>query len=207
MLHSHERFSSDEALIHNITDGCCECFSALFERYCRRVLSLAFRILRDQHEAEDIAQEVFLAIFLQREQYDESRGSVKTWILQFAYFKSLLRRRYLRIRKFYEQEEYSESQDFRRSSPSDLAGLSSAEWARLVESGLASVSPKQRQVMELVHFEGLTLQETAEGVLLTVVESGFDSIPLARRATAFSANEGGWTIMVGVFGEYIGQTT
>jgi|SRR5580765_3278081 RNA polymerase sigma-70 factor (ECF subfamily) len=164
MFHSHARSSSDEALIHNITDGCCECFSALFERYCRRVLAVAFRILRDQHEAEDITQEVFLAIFLQRERFDESRGSVKTWILQFAYFKSLLRRRYLRIRKFYEQEEYSESQDFRAASGSDLVGLSSADWATLVESGLASLSPKQRQVMELVHFEGFTLQETAEKI-------------------------------------------
>jgi RNA polymerase sigma-70 factor, ECF subfamily len=164
MLHAHARSSSDETLIHNITDGCCECFSALFERYCRRVLSVAFRILRDQHEAEDITQEVFLAIFLQRERYDETRGSVKTWILQFAYFKSLLRRRYLRIRKFYEQEEYSEAQDFRATSPTEMVGLSSAEWARLVESGLASLNPKQRQVMELVHFEGLTLQETSEKV-------------------------------------------
>lgn len=164
MLHSHAKSLSDETLIHNITDGCCECFSVLFERYCRRVISVAFRILRDQQEAEDIAQEVFLAIFLQRERFDESRGSVKTWILQFAYFKSLLRRRYLHIRKFYDQEEYSESQDFRRKSPSETIGLSSAEWARLVEGGLASLKPRQRQVMELVHFEGLTLQETAEKI-------------------------------------------
>jgi uncharacterized protein YndB with AHSA1/START domain len=47
------------------------------------------------------------------------------------------------------------------------------------------------------------LQETAEGVLLTVTESGFDRIPLARRAKAFSANEGGWTIMIKVIEEYL----
>src|SRR5262245_27414613 len=37
-----------------------------------------------------------------------------------------------------------------------------------------------------------TLVEQANGVLLTVTESGFDTIPLERRATAFSANDGGW---------------
>jgi len=37
-----------------------------------------------------------------------------------------------------------------------------------------------------------TLEEIADGVKLTVTESGFDQIPLARRATAFSANEQGW---------------
>src|SRR6266496_2433928 len=41
-----------------------------------------------------------------------------------------------------------------------------------------------------------TLEETADGVLLTVTESGFDRIPLERRATAFTANEQGWSIVV-----------
>lgn len=37
------------------------------------------------------------------------------------------------------------------------------------------------------------LDETADGTVLTIVESGFDRIPLARRAEAFRMNEGGWT--------------
>jgi uncharacterized protein YndB with AHSA1/START domain len=56
--------------------------------------------------------------------------------------------------------------------------------------------------MTLITF---TLEETREGVLLTVVESGFDKIPLARRAQAFRGNEGGWEIMVKIFGEYIAR--
>jgi uncharacterized protein YndB with AHSA1/START domain len=47
------------------------------------------------------------------------------------------------------------------------------------------------------------LEETAEGVLLTVTESGFEGIPVARRAKAFTANEGGWGIMVKVIEEYL----
>ncbi len=52
-----------------------------------------------------------------------------------------------------------------------------------------------------------TLEEQADGVMLTVTESGFDSIPLARRATAFSANEKGWELVVRLIGEYVGQTS
>lgn len=48
-----------------------------------------------------------------------------------------------------------------------------------------------------------TLEEVADGVMLTVTESGFDRIPLARRAKAFSANEGGWSIMVKVMEKYV----
>jgi uncharacterized protein YndB with AHSA1/START domain len=41
-----------------------------------------------------------------------------------------------------------------------------------------------------------TLEENADGILLTVTESGFDRIPLARRAQAFTANDGGWAMQM-----------
>jgi len=47
------------------------------------------------------------------------------------------------------------------------------------------------------------LEEVAGGVRLTVTESGFDQIPLDRRAKAFTANEQGWGIMIGVLVEYL----
>jgi uncharacterized protein YndB with AHSA1/START domain len=56
-----------------------------------------------------------------------------------------------------------------------------------------AVDPKvdySKEPTTLVVFE---LKDAPEGTLLTVVESGFDQIPLARRAEAFRMNEGGWT--------------
>jgi uncharacterized protein YndB with AHSA1/START domain len=50
-----------------------------------------------------------------------------------------------------------------------------------------------------------TLEEAADGVMLTVTESGFDRIPLARRAKAFTANEQGWSIVVKLLEEYLVQ--
>jgi len=47
------------------------------------------------------------------------------------------------------------------------------------------------------------LEQTANGVKLTVTESGFDRIPLARRAKAFTANEQGWAVMVKVIEKYL----
>jgi RNA polymerase sigma-70 factor (ECF subfamily) len=171
MPHTHLASIADDVLVHNIGEGCADCFAILFDRYCRQVFSVSYRILRDRSESEDLLQEVFLAIYLQRERFDPTKGSVKTWILQFAYFKSLLRRRYLRIRHFYAQEELLETHEFRKRSPSELMGLSSTEWGRFVESGIAELTPKQRQVMELVHFEGYTLQETAEIVRETLTNT------------------------------------
>jgi len=49
------------------------------------------------------------------------------------------------------------------------------------------------------------LDEAANGVMLTVTESGFDRIPLARRAQAFTANEQGWTIVVTLVEKHLAQ--
>src|SRR5437667_10624535 len=162
----HEHFDSlaDDKLLRNIVQGCTDCFALLFHRYCRQVFSVSFRIIRDKAETEDILQEVFLSIYLQQERYDPSRGSVRTWILQFAYFKSLLRRRYLRIRHFYNDEEVSEAREMRGSQTPEVMGMSSTEWARYVETGIAMLAIKQRRVIELVHVVGYTLLEAAENL-------------------------------------------
>jgi RNA polymerase sigma-70 factor, ECF subfamily len=155
---------SDEDLLRNIGRGCADCFAQLFHRYCGQVFSVSFRILRDKAETEDILQEVFLAIYLQHEKFDASKGSVRTWILQFAYFKALLRRRYLRVRNFYKQEEISEARQPRRIDMSEFLGMSAAEWGHYVERGISTLNAKQRQVISLVHFDGCTLQEASEKV-------------------------------------------
>jgi uncharacterized protein YndB with AHSA1/START domain len=49
------------------------------------------------------------------------------------------------------------------------------------------------------------LSEAEGGVLLKVTESGFDKIPLARRAKAFSANEGGWGMVMGLIEKYLAR--
>ena len=54
----------------------------------------------------------------------------------------------------------------------------------------------------LVTFE---LAEVQDGTMLTVTESGFDRIPLERRASAFTSNEGGWTMVLTLIEKYLAQ--
>ena len=54
--------------------------------------------------------------------------------------------------------------------------------------------------MTLVEF---VLEDVADGVMLTVTESGFDRIPLERRARAFAANDGGWTMQAALIANYL----
>jgi hypothetical protein len=56
----------------------------------------------------------------------------------------------------------------------------------------------------LVVFE---LEEVADGTLLTITESGFDSVPLARRAEAFKSNEQGWELQTKLIEKYLSMNS
>jgi uncharacterized protein YndB with AHSA1/START domain len=68
-----------------------------------------------------------------------------------------------------------------------------------------AVEPGVDFSLEPTTLVAFTLGETADGVMLTITESGFDQIPLARRAKAFSANEGGWSKQVELIEAYLVQ--
>ncbi len=156
--HAHCDASEDADLLHAAQDGCETCFEALFVRYWKLVYAIAWRILRQRSDAEDIVQDVFLILYLQSSKYDPSRGSVKAWIAQFAHFKALIRRRYIQTRGLTNLDELTEFE-------SGLLRFGTSEGvlerAAFVEECLGGLNPRQRRTVELVHFEGRTLLETA----------------------------------------------
>jgi RNA polymerase sigma-70 factor (ECF subfamily) len=156
--HIPSEATNDLALVECLQSGCEECFDTLFARYWKLVFTIAWKILRQRTDAEDIVQEVFLTIYIQRDRYDAGRGSVKTWIAQFAHFKALLRRRYLQSR---EQKNLDELTEFESGLARQGTRESSLERAALVEECLASINPRQRRTIELIHFDGYTLLEAA----------------------------------------------
>ena len=160
--HQHVGLLTDEALLHNIAHGCEDCFDLLFFRFFRPVLNMAFKIIRDRSEAEDVVQEVFLSIHEQRERFDPCVGTARTWVLQFGYYKSLKRRTYLWNRQFYAPhvDENGDGRDPALVQPEFIQR--SVEEKEIVEQGLASLSPAQRRIMELLHFEGHTLREISQ---------------------------------------------
>jgi uncharacterized protein YndB with AHSA1/START domain len=67
------------------------------------------------------------------------------------------------------------------------------------------VDPKVDYSQEPTTLVEFTLQEQGDETVLTIVESGFDRIPLARRAEAFRMNEGGWTEQARRIARYVSQ--
>lgn len=138
-----------------------DALKVLFNRYYKLVLKVALKILRDDGEAEDVMQNVFLEIFKSPAQFDPARGTTtKMWILQFAYSRSLNRRQHLTSRQFYAKTHPSE---LRESATLAAHGaLASWEVQCLVTQSLETLNDAQRKVLKLAYFEGLSLREIAE---------------------------------------------
>jgi len=70
-----------------------------------------------------------------------------------------------------------------------------------------AIDPKVDYSADPTTLVEFTLEDAKDGVLLTVVESGFDRVPLARRAQAFTANEGGWTMQMTLIEKYLAHAS
>lgn len=155
--------AGDPELVRQLKAGNDDALAVIVDRYQRLVLSVALRIVKNQCEAEDVVQTVFVDVFKNVEQFDPSRGTLKTWLLQYAYSRSINRRRYLEHRQFYSQSALDEVDPLSFSVGSVRTdGLSDREAGLLIREALGSLNAKQQSAIELVYFEGLTLDEAAQ---------------------------------------------
>jgi RNA polymerase sigma-70 factor (ECF subfamily) len=154
---------SDTDLMDALRRGCNDALAVLFERHSALVFRIARAILRDDGEAEEMVQRVFLDVFRAANQFNPARGSFKTWLLQYAYHRTINRREHLQANHFYNREELDEltpAELFHGTG--HLVCLPPQEVACLVEQVLALLEPRQREVIELTYFEGLTAEEVAK---------------------------------------------
>jgi RNA polymerase sigma-70 factor (ECF subfamily) len=151
----------DDELMQHLQAGCNDALTVLFDRYHRLVLSIALKIVRDPGEAEDVMQSVFLDIFRSVAQFDPAKGTTKVWILQYAYHRAINRRQHLNVRQFYDRTSMGEAETRLPATASPLGGFAPDELKHLIRQGLATLSGAQKRVIELVSYDGLSMQEIA----------------------------------------------
>lgn len=144
------------AAMHS-TNG--DALAALFRRYVRMVHGVAFDVLRDGGEAEDVAQEVFLEIYRRSHVYDPARGSVRGWLFQYAYHRSLRRKEALRRRAAYRGEPLDKID---AAAHEHVLDLTRQERRWVIRAALAQLPERQRTTLELACFEELSLRDVAE---------------------------------------------
>lgn len=153
---------TDEQLMALLLDGVNDALAVLFDRYQRLVFSIALKVVRDRGEAEDVTQTVFLEIYRSVAQFDPAKGTLKIWLLQFAYHRAFNRKQHLNIRNFYSQESTEDIDPFTLGESTRPGKFAPAELQQLMQQGLASLGESQKRVIELASYDGLSMKEIAD---------------------------------------------
>lgn len=162
--------TSDEDLVRRFASGDRSAFNELVRRYQSRVYSLCFRWLRDPAKAEEVAQDVFIALY---KNLAEFRGESKlsTWIFRVATNHCKNRLVYGNRRR----EDRHESIDapvggdedgpvkqYAVDAPGPDASINRAEASKLLQAALDALDEDQREIVLLRDVDDLSYEEIAE---------------------------------------------
>jgi len=180
---------SDNELIHKAKNGDISAFEELIYRYDKNVLSIALKYVKNQDDAKDIYQEVFLRVFKSLKKF-EFRSEFSTWLFRITTnvcltFRSRKKKdemiSFIKDEKENGEEEFLEIEDETSLSPEEQA--SNSETAMHLNNAIERLSPKQKMIFVLKHYEGYKIKDIAimlkcgEG---TVKKSLFDSVRKLR---------------------------
>jgi RNA polymerase sigma-70 factor (ECF subfamily) len=159
----------DRELIMEARTGNAGAFEELVCRYDRKVINIAMSFTGDSDQAKDIYQEVFLRVHRSLDRF-RFQSQFSTWLYRIATNVSLshvsAERRRNQVSIDWNPEDsdrqHTSMESEMASSPKSLEQTFSREIADQVETSLQTLSPQQRAVFVLRHFEGHRLREIAE---------------------------------------------
>jgi RNA polymerase sigma-70 factor, ECF subfamily len=160
---------NEEALIRRIRDGEHDLFYQLIRPYERRVYSAAFAILRNEADAEDVAQEAMLKALKHIRQF-RAEARFSTWLIQITVNEARMRRRRDRadimepmVNQVDEEGNYT-PRDFADWREIPLETLERKEIRQQLADALASLGQKYREVFVLRDMQHLSIEETARAL-------------------------------------------
>jgi RNA polymerase sigma-70 factor (ECF subfamily) len=152
--------SPDATLVHRLLQKDVSAFEQLYDRHSRPVYALVLRILQQAGTSEEVVQDVFLQLWRNAAQYDESRGAFLPWLLTLARNRALdtLRLKSERQRR---REDQTEELPSVAVAPEYEKALDEKRRAEKVRAVMSALSPQQKKAIELAYFEGLSHTEIA----------------------------------------------
>jgi RNA polymerase sigma-70 factor (ECF subfamily) len=164
-LATSETEATDEALLAGICEGSREALALLFRRYARIVRGVAYRVLRDPSEADDLLQDIFLLVHRLCKTFDSSKGTARFWILQMTYRRAISRRRYLTCRHFYTRLDLDDAADGTLALGTKNGSCDEAVNRLIGQEALQKMfkelSEDQQETLRLFFFDGYTFDEIA----------------------------------------------
>jgi len=140
--------------------------SELYDEMAPWVLGLAYRILQDDDEAEEVVGDVFTQVWRHADRHDARRGPLVPWILSIARNRALdlvrRRRRWWRKAERWERARAIDGDENTPAAGAAEASVPGFPVHREVHQALAGLPEEQRRVVALAYFEGLSHSEIAK---------------------------------------------
>ena len=174
MVASDIRNLADEELMQLVGEGDPRAFELVYDRHGGAAFSLAYRMVGQRAVAEEIVQEAFLAVWRNPGGYDPQRGSVRSWLMGMVHHRAVdaVRREESQRRR---SEESQLSDPVIEPDPAEdiVDELGLPEERRAVRAALEGLPEEQRQVIELMYFDGLSQSKISDklGLPLGTVKS------------------------------------
>lgn len=152
--------ASDAELVQSLRTGNQKALGLLYDRYGGLVYTLALRILNQPQEAEDLTQEVFLN-FWKQDKFDPNRAVLSSYLCTIARSRAIDKLR----RRSSQQKSLERLQQNTITQSGDLSPLENAsvrEQQHILREAITQLTDKQRQVLELYYYQGLTQPEIAQ---------------------------------------------
>ena len=167
----------DIGLILKFKEGDKDAFRRILEKYKESVINIAYRLLRDREEAEDIAQEVFIRVYRAAKVY-RHRAKFSTYLYRITTNLCLNELRKAKRKVFVSLDAPIETvagetteldhQIPDTASPTPVDILSQKEMKAVVQKAIDSLPPNQRMAIILSEYEGLSYQEIAQTLSCSV---------------------------------------
>ena len=138
-------------------------FEDLYSRYVNILYASALKFVKEDADAQDVVQDVFIQIWDKAKLYDPAKGKPLTWALTLTRNRAIDRiraiQRRTRLRDEFEQETFvDESAGVREA----LSGVDASEKGQILRKAVSQLSPQQKKVIELAYFGGFTQTEISE---------------------------------------------
>lgn len=156
---------SDRELISLLQEGKAEAIEALYNRYARLVYSIAFKILQNHSDAEELTQNIFMSLWEKRN-YDPKRGSLKSFLGLLTRSRSidLIRKRNTAQKLIEKWQKHIAQNSYINLS---LEELENDEKRKKILKALTLLPLEEKEVLMLNFFEGLSRNQIAKKLNLS----------------------------------------
>lgn len=151
--------------MQRISGGDHRAFEEFNQQYYTLIFTTIYKVLNHHEDSQDVTNEVLTTMWKKAENYHPNKGSLVTWICTTSRNRAIDRIRSIQRRSaLYDRYEVKLESELPERRTCGREDLYRSDARRILQNAVVSLSPEQREVIELAYFQGLTQRQIAERI-------------------------------------------